>query len=482
MKELFYKNRQKISTVFICVVFPILFLILLFFALHLVKLNIFFKKQTETISYVENYKESYEQEEAITEKIQDSIAEPVAAPISNFEAKSLSDFNLNYSDVEIDFTTPDEIVIEEEPWTEPGKSLEKNLSSDYSSRCNKKQKRLLLKRGGGNQKTEEAVMGALRWFKKTQNADGSWTERKYLVGSTSLALLAYLGNCQTPLSEEFGSSCTKAILYLIKKAKENDYRITHDIKNHSWVYEHAFATYALAEAYSFCKKMDIEIPQLREVVQKAGQIIIDNQLPEGTWSYEYKTGRNKRDDLSLTSVHLQALKACFKSGIPFKGMKQALQLSKKGMIHFQDSENGGFGYAGNSIDSEKGSTLVGAGILSMQITGYQKNSKEISKAIRYIKKNSRFDFDTEDADLYQHYYISRALFNARNDYWKIYNPMLRDELLKHQKKNGSWENVGRKGGKILAVVPLFHGEGKFATHYRTALCTLILEVYYRYIF
>ena len=39
-------------------------------------------------------------------------------------------------------------------------------------------------------------MKSLRWMKQTQNKDGSWGNRK--VAYTGLALLAYLGHCETP--------------------------------------------------------------------------------------------------------------------------------------------------------------------------------------------------------------------------------------------------------------------------------------------
>ena len=475
--------KKKIFSLILCVIIPIFIILMAFLIMNMIRLSFLSKEKTNIITYRENTTINTEQEEQITEEIKPTIAEPVATPISNFESANVENFSLSSSEVDIDFISDQDIIIEEEAWLDSGTLLEEDLNATFSSRCSEEQKLLYLNKNGGNAKTEEAVLKALRWFKSKQNEDGSWlNEKDYPVGMTSLTLLAYLGHCETPLSEEFGESCTRAILYLINQALKNDYHIVNEYDHH-WVYEHAFATYALAEAYVFCKNLDIDIPQLAEVVQKSGQIIIDNQLPKGTWSYEYKKGSRAHDDLSVTTAHIQALRACNKTELNFKGLKQAMKQANKGVLNFYNSKIGGFGYSGRSIDKKKGSTLVGAGILNLQILGENFNGKNqvFSKALRYVKKNAIFDFDTKNADLYQHYYTSQALINSGNEYWRKYNAMIQKELLKHQNEDGSWENVGGNDKKIRAIIPIYHGTDALSNHYRNVLCTLILEIYYRYV-
>lgn len=48
----------------------------------------------------------------------------------------------------------------------------------------------------GDPTTEQAVMKALRWLKKTQRTDGSWTGNP--VSNTGLAVLAYLAHGEVP--------------------------------------------------------------------------------------------------------------------------------------------------------------------------------------------------------------------------------------------------------------------------------------------
>jgi hypothetical protein len=64
-------------------------------------------------------------------------------------------------------------------------------------------------------KTEAAVMKALRMFKGSQNADGSWgTEDKRRL-ATPLVLLCFLGHGETGASHEFGETVARAHKYML---------------------------------------------------------------------------------------------------------------------------------------------------------------------------------------------------------------------------------------------------------------------------
>jgi hypothetical protein len=101
---------------------------------------------------------------------------------------------------------------------------------------------------------------------------------------------------------------------------------------------------------------------------------------------------------------------------------------------------------------------------------------EVRRGADYILKNSKFTYDDEFADLYAHYYESQAMMQMGGEHWQKYNELFRDQVLKGQNPDGSWREPGG-GKKVRAVSPAF-------THnavYRAALCTLMLEVYYRFL-
>jgi hypothetical protein len=339
-------------------------------------------------------------------------------------------------------------------------------------RCSKADRLARLKETGGTPACEDAVVKALRWFKSSQSQDGSWAGGSAMTG---LALLAYLGHCETPLSEEFGESCLRAITSLVNLGMKNHGKLSDNPGAKQFPYEHAIATYALAEAATFCKEIKINVPNLQETAQKAGQFIIDNQHPSGGWDYSYNESGARGGDLSITAWQIQALKACKHTGLDFRNLPNC---ASRAMAYVEKlaSSAGGFGYT--SANAPAGTdyfTLTGAGVLSLQL--WDRGSRSAARnGAKYIGKNTRFDYNSEFADLYGHYYEAQAMMNRGGEQWRRYNSLFRDQLLKNQNADGSWKTPG--GGKTLrAVAPQYVQD----VHYRTCLCTLMLEVYYRFL-
>jgi len=341
-----------------------------------------------------------------------------------------------------------------------------------SKRCSRGDRLQRIAENGGVPACEEAVLNGLRWLKAHQNSDGSWSGQSS-VAMTGLALLAYFGHCETPASDEFGDSCLNGILYLVNLGMKNDGRMADNFTANHWSYEHAIATYALAEATIFCKEIGQLVPYLDEVTGRAGQFIIDHQHGNGGWAYAYaKTGGHT--DVSVVGWQLQALKACALTGIKFQGRTGCVTKALKYLAGCQNV-NGGFGYAGPNSGVADYCTLTGVGTLCYQFWGNAKH-EAVNRAIQYILKNTRFDYNGPCSDLYGHYYESQALMQRGGEAWKTYNALFRDQLLNNQDGDGSWKAPGG-GQKIRSPAPTYATDKT----YRTCLCTLMLEVYYRFL-
>ena len=348
----------------------------------------------------------------------------------------------------------------------------------FGKRCSREDRLERLRANGGTVECEDAVVKGLQWLKANQNSDGSWGDSRK-VAMTGFALLAYFGHCETPASEEFGDSCTRGIVYLVNLGIQNNGRLANGFSDKSWCYEHAIATYALGEASTFMKDLkEISIPSLMEITEKAGQFIIENQNSNGGWAYSYEISAG-HTDVSVTGWQVQALKACEHSRLEFKGMKNCI----KDALAYLDTcqaENGGYGYTGpNPAGQTSYCTLTGVGILCNQMWGKGSRS-EVRKATKYLVANSKFDYNSEFADLYGHYYESQAMMQRGGSDWTFYNAMFRAQLLNNQNADGSWKSPGG-GKKIRAVGALYVGESGDARIYRTSLCALMLEVYYRFL-
>ena len=233
-------------------------------------------------------------------------------------------------------------------------------------------------RGGnsyGDAQTEGAVLKALRWLKKTQNSNGSWSPSP--ISNTGLAILAYLAHGETPDSKEFGYTVQKAMQFLIdslsKKKDKNGNEVVTFKGADGNEYATLIATYALCEAYGMTRN-----PNTKIVAEQTLQRIVDNQSPTGGWDY----GMNKtstRDDMSYAGWALQALKAGKMAGMHPKGLDECIKKAIK-CLKTRNFRNGGFNYtAGGSPTG-----LTATGCLAMQLLGYM-NEKEVKEALETMR-------------------------------------------------------------------------------------------------
>lgn len=357
-----------------------------------------------------------------------------------------------------------------------------NIPVAMRKRCSKEDRLLRLKNNGGNEKCEDSVVATLDWLQDQQSKDGSWCANRR-VGMTGLALLTYLGHCETPLSEKYGETVQDAIVYLVDVATKNKGKMADNLMDNHWPYEHAIGCYAIAEAYTFCKQIGVNIPGLQGAVRDSGQWILDNQSTKGSWDYSYAEsvasgGRASGGDNSIGCWQLQALKACKTTGIEFRNMRAVV---RKGLDYLEESQaqSGAIGYAGQASIGTV-SSLAGAGALAFQM--FDKTAHSVPrKACRYVGDKLVFKWDTADCDLYALYYNAQAMMNYGGKTWEKFNAMFLPEVLANQNKDGSYTDVGGKAAQINAVAPQFKGGGGVSVHYRTCLCALTLEVYYRFL-
>jgi len=216
-----------------------------------------------------------------------------------------------------------------------------------------------LGRYGGSGNTEGAVLRALRWLKKNQEADGSWGGHSgggggpagIECGMTGLALLTYLAHGETPASPEFGMTVDKAIKWLLAKDA-----------NFPKPYQHPICAYALCEAFSMTK-----VPSIKASAKKAIDVIVVGQNPTG--GFDYQLNNTARDDTSVMGWCAQAMKAAKIAGVETvnldAAMKKAIEGFKK---NYQgDTTSGGYGYTGPGKTG-----LSGVGALCTQLLGAPK--------------------------------------------------------------------------------------------------------------
>ena len=337
------------------------------------------------------------------------------------------------------------------------------LPNVMKGRCNSSDRIARLTKAGGKASMDKQVLKALRWLKIQQQPEGNFGT-KFPVAMTAFALLAYSGHCETVDSPEFGETVKKAIAYLVNVADKGKGMMATSRDRHV-SYEHGIAVYALADAYSMNKSASTPFPRISPILKKAVAVIIEGQTNGGGWLYSY--GSNGIGDLSVSGWNVQALKGAQLTGIKFSGLETAI---KKAVRYLKAAEdpNGTDGYWKYRVqDGQKGKlSLTGVGAFCARILGVP--SQLENKALDLINSKNPKKFNANAA--YSWYYYSRAAFQKQGKHWNDFNKSYQEVIAAAQEKDGSW--------------PPSSGHGYVAQDgeiYSTALCTLMLEVYYRYL-
>ena len=335
-----------------------------------------------------------------------------------------------------------------------------------NDRCSVTSRITAMRANGGDPKAEEAILKGLRWLKQQQQADGSFGQQ-YPVAMTGLALLSFMGHCERPSSKEFGECVRKAIDFLVSVG-ESTGKLARGGGN-EWAYEHGIGTYALGEAYILTKE-----PKIAETFKKAITMIVYGQGSDGGWMY----GLNKAvpSDLSVSGWQVQALKTAHLSGLNINGVEDALKKSAENILRCR-GPRGGFGYRG----PEDKWSLSGVGVLVLQIVNKQRD-KVVRQALDFIiedKTLPKLNYDSADANLYAWYYSTQACFQYGGSAWGKWNRQFQPEILNHQNPDGSWKEPRGGGGGGFSHEGT--GTNSDAQVYRSSLCILMLEVYYRYL-
>ncbi len=344
----------------------------------------------------------------------------------------------------------------------PGWGSNGGIAPVFKNRCTEAERATMRQKHGGKAIGDKRIKDALKYLQKEQNEDGSWG-KDYRGAMTGLALLSYLGHCETPDSTEYGETVMKGIMYLVEFYKD-DSRHYATSSNHGQSYEHGIATYALGETYAIARLGKRRLPGMKEAFEQGVQTIIDGQNPDGGWSYGYPA--RGTSDTSVTGWQYQALKAAKHTSLRFDGLDESIKKAQQHLGNIQDRNSGMFPYRPGQPGK---STLTGAGVLGLQMLGGQGYEDAINKGLEAIVGDIK-GVSWKNANLYEWYYNTQACFEGGGSSWKKWNDLFQDEIIKNQEPNGSWSNGGAKGHTP--------NEGDI---YATCLCTLMLEVYYRYL-
>ncbi len=359
----------------------------------------------------------------------------------------------------------------------------------YRSRLDPNRFALAL-RDGATRESEQAVERALEWLRKHQDADGRWDggsaklrDGAVLRGEddftshcpagdvcfgecfyweadtalTGLALLAYLGSGYTHTDGQYADTVARGLEFL-RHAQRPDGDLRGDSKAVG-MYCHAMATLALCEAYALTGD-----PKLKAPVEKAVSFLVSARATDRQ-AWRYSPGA-ATGDTSILGWVVMVLKSAQENGLPMSAD------TRQGILKWlaRVSTGAARGLAFYQPGEMPTASMTAEAWVCRQFLGVGGPGTASNEAADYLLRNSP---DRSEYNLYTWYYGTLAMYQHGGTPWVAWNTQVRDQLVKRQRLNGhaagSWDPDSSKFGSLGGRI------------YSTALATLSLEVYYRYL-
>lgn len=241
----------------------------------------------------------------------------------------------------------------------------------------------------------------LRYLAEKQNAEGAWNDTAGTEpGVVGLCVAAFLAHGEDPKNGPYAEVISKGVEYIISKQNPANGYIGNSM------YNHAFATKALAESYGV-----VENPKLAEALKDAIELIVASQKRNrfGAWRY---TPESRDADTTVTGSQIVSLFAARNAGLEVPD-----EAIKKGLAYLASCRagDGSYGYT-SSAGGKPTLTAIGSLCLSL---AKERDSKGYAASLAYLKKN--LDYRERFYPYYYEYYMSQALFHADTEIWEDWN-------------------------------------------------------------
>ena len=280
----------------------------------------------------------------------------------------------------------------------------------------------------------------LQYLTKSQSAEGVWADvYGRQPGVIGLCVVAMLAHGDDPNVGPYALSIRRGLDAILKQQNATTGYIGTSM------YNHGFATLALAEAYGAVDDL-----RLGPALQRAINLIVASQArnPTGGWRY---SPDSTDGDTTVSGAQMVALFAARNAGLAVP--EDAIQ---KGLKYFASCKTpeGGYGYTGASGPN---AVRCAIGVLVLALAK-QKDTAEFKSAFQYLQNAG----GEQHYQQYFLYYGAQAYFHASPDAWRKWNAQNIKSLAATQNKDGSWD-------------------GSFGNSFGTAASLLSLALNYRFL-
>ena len=295
----------------------------------------------------------------------------------------------------------------------------------------------------------------LAYLVAQQKPAGDWSSSHgAAAGVTGICCMALLSSGEDPNFGAYAEPLRRGLRFILRAQNERTGFFSGS--GGKSMYEHGFATLALAEAYGAVDDQLLQegadgktVPALASALELAVRCILtsQNQNPHGAWRYSPTTDD---EDTSVSGACLVALFAARNAGIevPDENVKKALDYYERstfadGTVAYSGGMGGGTSSARTAI-----SCLVFA-------LGKQKDTASHRDTLKNLV-DSRVMTDGFGHKYYTRYYVAQALFQGDFEAWSRWNRENTQTIRGEQKEDGCiGEDPYSTGMSLLSMALTF---------------------------
>lgn len=238
-------------------------------------------------------------------------------------------------------------------------------------------------------------------------------------GVVALAVVAMLARGDDPNSGPYSVGVRRGLDMIFQNMNPANGYIGNSM------YNHGFATLALAEAYGA-----VDDPRLGPALQRAVDLILRSQArnPRGAWRY---SPDSVDADTTVSGAQLVALLAARNAGlaVPEEAIRRGLQFFTQCR-----TPEGGIGYT----DGRGPNNVRSAIAVLVFALAREKNSATHQAALAYLAQDP---YREHGYPFYYHYYAAQALFHADVNLWRAWNARMIQYFGAVQNPDGSWDGA-----------------------------------------
>jgi hypothetical protein len=268
------------------------------------------------------------------------------------------------------------------------------------------------------EEVDHMYVKGMQYLLHTQTSLGTWPDEPSgdEPALNGLAILSLMAHGDDPNFGPYSTTIHRGLNYILKEMNPKTGYIGNSM------YNHGFATLALAECYGA-----VDDPRLGPALQQAVRLIVNAQKLNSSHAWRYSP-ESQDADTTVSGAQMVALLAARNAGMAVP--EETIQNGLKFFLSCQ-TPDGGIGYI-SPVAPNATRTAIACVVLAL---AKEKNSAGFKNAFAFLKEAQ----PDRGYPQYFLYYASQAYFHGSPESWNEWNRANIKSLRAAQTPDGNWE-------------------------------------------